>query len=576
MFSENLKKYLDVIGCTNAELSAASGLSLKTIARYKSGERTPQKNSEQIDKLSKGIYITAQSNNIDLNEDTIRETLNSSINTKTNFDYDSFLYKMNQLLDILEISNVSLAKNMKYDTSYISRIKAGSRKPADIFKFVEDIAMIFAKKAINENLVSDIIPVIGQNAEELDNQFKCSKIIKNWLVSGASFHSEDPFKKFLQSLDNFDLEEYIKVISFDKMTVCAITFQLPSSKKYFGIEQMREAELDFIKATMTSDSMEDIIMYSEMPMAEMAQDQEFSKKWMYGTAMMLKKGLHLNMIHNLNRPFNEMLLGLESWVPMYMTGQISPYYIKEVNGSSLLSQIKVSGAAALWGDAIAGHLNEGRYCLYKNKDDMQYYRKKAEQLLKTAYPLMEIYNAAKRSEFYIFLNSSYSTSGERKNIFGCLPGFTISDELARSMLKRNSTNEESIDTILRFLDHSRKLTETLLRENKVSLIIPKFTEEDFQKAPPTLFIPELFLDRDIEYTYEEYMKHLQLTQQFVETHSNCSLTINEYLSFRNINITIVKDKQVIVSKNKSPTIHFVIKHPRIIEAFEKFSAPIVD
>lgn len=46
-----------------------------------------------------------------------------------------------------------------------------------------------------------------------------------------------------------------------------------------------------------------------------------------------KKGLHLNMIHNVDRPFSEMMLGLESYIPMYMTGQISPYYIKGIQNS---------------------------------------------------------------------------------------------------------------------------------------------------------------------------------------------------------------------------------------------------
>ncbi len=49
-------------------------------------------------------------------------------------------------------------------------------------------------------------------------------------------------------------------------------------------------------------------------------------------AMMLKKGLHLNQIHNLDRSFEDMMLGLESWIPMYMTGQISPYYLKNALG----------------------------------------------------------------------------------------------------------------------------------------------------------------------------------------------------------------------------------------------------
>lgn len=70
-------------------------------------------------------------------------------------------------------------------------------------------------------------------------------------------------------------------------------------------------------------------MFSDMPMEDMAEDIDFGKKWMFAIAMCLKKGHHLNIIHNLDRPFNEMMLGLESWIPIYMTGQISPYYLKD-------------------------------------------------------------------------------------------------------------------------------------------------------------------------------------------------------------------------------------------------------
>ena len=578
MFSEHLNKYIQIIECTNTELSAVSGLSVKTIGRYRKGERVPKSCSEQIDKLTAGIVGIAKSKSINLDENNVRGNLNSAIVTeeKISVDYDTFLFNLNRLLDTLEISNASLAKSLKYDASYISRIRAGSRKPGDIFKFSENIAMISEKKVHSEKLTSELSNLLGIESKELDSRLKCSEKIKDWLVSGAKLPSTDHFKKFLESLDGFNLEDYIKIISFDKSSIPTVPFQIPPSKKYSGIEQMMECELDFIKATVTSDSMEDVIIYSEMPMEKLAQDSEFPKKWMYGTALMLKKGLHLNMIHNMNRPFNEMLLGLESWVPMYMTGQISPYYIKETNASGLLNHIKVSGAAALWGDAVAGHFEYGRYCLYSNKEDMQYYRTKAEQLLKTAYPLMEIYNASKTSELSVFMEHSYSLSGKRKKIFGSLPVFTISDELIEIILKRNLISNEIINKIKKFVYYSRGAIEKLLRENEIALIIPKFTREDFEINPPTLFIPELFIERDFKYSYDEYCEHLRQTKAFAELYENCSLKINEYPSFRNINITIIKNKQVIVSKNKSPAIHFVINHPRLIEAFDNFSAPIAD
>ena len=87
---------------------------------------------------------------------------------------------------------------------------------------------------------------------------------------------------FLSKIDDFDLNEYIKAIHFDEMKVPTVPFQIPSSRTCFGLKEMMEAELDFMKATVLSKSMEPVTMYSDMPLEEMAKDPEFPKKWMFG------------------------------------------------------------------------------------------------------------------------------------------------------------------------------------------------------------------------------------------------------------------------------------------------------
>ena len=133
-------------------------------------------------------------------------------------------------------------------------------------------------------------------------------------------------------------------IHFDKMRLPTLPFQLPTVKTYTGTAEMMESELDFIRATVLSRSMEDCILYSDMPIGEMADNPEFRKKWMAGMAMMLKKGLRLKIIHDVYRPFPEMMLGLEGNIPMYMTGQIEPYYLPAAQGRVFSHLLKVSGA----------------------------------------------------------------------------------------------------------------------------------------------------------------------------------------------------------------------------------------
>ena len=210
---------------------------------------------------------------------------------------------------------------------------------------------------------------------------------------------------------------------------------------------MMESELDFLKATVLSKSMAPVTMYSDMPLSEMAKDPEFPKKWMFGMAMMLKKGLHLNQIHNIDRPFDEMMLGLESWIPMYMTGQISPYYFKNAQNNIFLHFLKVSGAAALSGEAIAGYHADGKYYLTKSKREVEYYQKRADEMLSNAYPLMDIYRSERENDLNAFLSDDTRRSGKRRSILSTLPLYTMSEKLLNRILSRHGTDAEQAEKI---------------------------------------------------------------------------------------------------------------------------------
>ena len=59
-FKEVLNEYLKELNCSSKKLSNESGLSESVISRYRSGERTPVKNSEQLNKLTKALFNIAK------------------------------------------------------------------------------------------------------------------------------------------------------------------------------------------------------------------------------------------------------------------------------------------------------------------------------------------------------------------------------------------------------------------------------------------------------------------------------------------------------------------------------------
>lgn len=571
-FKEVLNEYLKELNCSSKKLSNESGLSESVISRYRSGERTPVKNSEQLNKLTKALFnIAKDSGKNKYTLDKIVSDFNSAL-ASDDFDYTTFSNNLNTLITSLNINTHEMSKYIVFDASHISRIRYGKAKPSNPVEFSNKICSYILNRYKNPDDINNLMMIIGCKKSDLSNE-KIYSTLFNWLTSEI-VPVKNQISDFLHHLDSFNLDDYIKVIKFDELKVPSIPFYKAKTKHYYGIEEMKQGELNFFKGTVLSKSKEDIFMCSDMPMEDMAKDIDFSKKWMFAIAICLKKGHHLNIIHNLDRPFNEMMLGLESWIPIYMTGQISPYYLSNLKNNIYNHLNYVSAAAALSGECINGFHNKGMYYLTTNKNEIEYYKEKSDLLLKKAKPLMEIYRESNIKEYHLFLKKDENIECDRTRYISSLPLFTISDELLIKILKRNKLTKEEINKIIKYKNNEFKYMNSILKKNKVFDYIYVIKEDEFISDTPSLSLNNLFIDKTINYTYKEYIEHLKLTNEYAKNNKNYNVLTEEDKTFKNITITILKNNHVIISKNSNPTIHFVIRHPKLVAAIESFN-PLV-
>lgn len=575
-FHEKLNQYIDILNCTAKELSEASGLSPATLSRYRSGERVPEINSDTFNQICKGIAVLLESNCPEKNitEDIVTESFLECPDIIAT-DKEHFRKKFNTLFSVLDINITKLCQYTNYEVSTLFKIRNGSRNPSNTAKLAADIARYVVREESSAEEKASLIKLIGCSSEEAFDTAKFFECIRDWLIAGQS-RPKDDVANFLEKLDTFDLNEYIKLIHFDELKVPSVPFQLPTSKAYFGLKDMMASELDFLKATVLSKSMEPVIMYSDMPMEEMAKDPEFPKKWMFGMAMMLKKGLHLNQIHHLDRAFEEMMLGIESWIPLYMTGQVSPYYLKEVQNNVFMHFLKVSGTAALSGEAISGYHSDGKYYLTKSKDEVAYYKKRAQELLSNALPLMKIYREENADELNAFLAEDLKYEGKRRSILSTPPLHTMDLPLLNKILENNNVSDMEKEKILQFVKKEKDLISEMLKTHVIEDEIPQFTREEFEQYPAVLPLSEIFLEKDIYYSYDEYIEHIHQSEVFQQSHENYTIKKTSTCAFRNLQIHIRESKWAMVSKSKAPAIHFVIHHPKLRNAIENFIPPVVE
>ena len=574
-FQECINDYLTQLDCTARELSAASGISAPVISRYRRGTQSPEPDGEQWRKLAAGIAALAQERGLaEITQGAVETAFRNALTAKEAFDKEHFCRNLNELLDAFSIGNTELARYLSYDASFLSRIRSGQRTPRDAAAFALSVGRFVARRCQSAGDRERLTALIGASLPADAGNEEYARAAAQYLCAGSSPESAGNMDRFLQKMDEFDLDEYIRVIHFDEMKAPTSPIQLPTARFYTGLPELMDAQLDFLKATVLSRSASPVTMYSDLPMTEMSKDSQFPKKWMFGMAMMLKKGLRLNMIHNVDRPFHEMMLGLESFIPMYMTGQIAPYYLSGMQTSAFRHMLWVSGAAALQGDCIAGHIGDGRMYLTNRKSDVAHYQKQAGQLLKRAAPLMEIFGPDRKEAFDRFLQADSSEIGPRRSLLSSLPIYTLSDDLAKRILCRCGISEQA--AIVDYVHAEHQRIQRILEHSTVSDVLPAISEEEFSRYPMGLSLAGMFYPGDIRLTYPEYLEYLNQCDAFAAAHPGYSCRRDKDAPFRNIQITILEGSRVIVTKDKSPSIHFVIRHPKMCAAIENMVLPVIE
>ena len=566
-FHEMLNEYLRELNVTALELAEASGLSPAVISRYRSAERTPAPDSAALTRLVKGLASLAEQKGVHaLSQDSALRSFRKALGygecgqtrLAENFDL---------LVNVLRLRSGEIARALSFDPSYLSRIRTGQRAPANPAAFARAVGNYTARRCRSATERIDLARLLGQEPEALADDAACSAAVARWLLNGEAGQPDSTFS-FLEKLDEFDLNDYIRAVRFDQLKVPTVPFQLPSFKVHYGLENIRQALLDFLRSTALSRSREPVFMCSDMPMEELARDMEFSKKWMLGLAAILKKGLHLDMVHDLNRPYAEMMLGLESWIPLYMTGQISPWYLRGRHNGVYGHLLFCSGAAAVEGECITGDFAHGRCLFSQAKSDLPYYRRRADSILQAAQPLMDVYRDASEGAYSSFLFADAHEGGEYRAVLTALPPHTLSDECLVRILQKNGVSPSRQENIRRAFERSRAFVASLMQNAAYEEEFPVLSPAAFEAEPPSLALSGLFCSKELRYDAADYQEHLRLTRAFAANHSRYTAREVGRSAFHNLQIFIRKGKWVGVSKCKAPAIHFVIRHPRLCAALE--------
>ena len=96
-FNQRLNEYIEELQCSAKDLAESSGLSATVVSRYRSGERVPAVDSEQLKKLAAGIEDIANSKGMhELDRESVFQELSDALKGN-DWNYELLLKHFNAI-----------------------------------------------------------------------------------------------------------------------------------------------------------------------------------------------------------------------------------------------------------------------------------------------------------------------------------------------------------------------------------------------------------------------------------------------------------------------------------------------
>lgn len=396
-FSQQLDQLMQLVHCSTSQLAEASGTPASTISRYHSGKRQPRPGSSQLEQIAAGIALLATQQGLahpTLPE--VRALLYGALEQSTRPEHELNSANINALIEHLGVNATEIARKLNYDASALSRIRSGKRRPSSPAALAASMAELAVRYCNTPESLQRLAELTGEQAAQEDAA-ALRESLEAWLLAPSPSTGRQ-VQEFLANLDSFDFDAFAKKVGYDALKVPQAPFSIPSSKTYCGRDGRKSAEIDFLKTLATGKSSQTFTLFCNMGMDELKQDEAFTKRFLIGMAATLKRGIRIQAIHTLDRPLSELVAGLQGWIPLYMTGQVSSFSF-EGSTQPFQHMLYSSEAVALQGSCIADDLSGAHFALSTRKPEVQAAARQAQALLKQSKPLVQAYTRDRSEEF---------------------------------------------------------------------------------------------------------------------------------------------------------------------------------
>ena len=391
MFTERLNKIMKIIGAKPTDIAGIIGCDRSAVDRICKGSRVPQNGGKSALRIVFAIYSFADEHG--KTEDVLNEIgcpVSSSAEqikgeimrwlydgeepkkvpkeaSAALHSHDKFGHRFSVVLELAEFSNVRFGKLLNIDPSYISRFRNGLRTPVSNSKLTEEMCRVLYSRFKEQNRLSNLARLMNISPDNLLDDTNWEKELYAWL-----FLSED------STVSSFVVGMVDQIGSFSADIIKSpLPFEMAADKTalsdnqplYHGMRGLQTAVIRFL-GTVIERKEKDLYLFSDQNIDWITADKSFQIKWMSLMIQCVTSGVKIHIIHNMERNLAEIGEAIQSWLPLYPSGQIESFYLdgqKNTNFSTTL--FLCPGYAGIYGNNVVGTENENGNYLYETEPE---------------------------------------------------------------------------------------------------------------------------------------------------------------------------------------------------------------
>ena len=578
MFTERLNKIMQIIGAKPTDIAGIIGCDRSAVDRICKGSRVPKNGGNSALRFVFAIYSFADEHGKTkevLNEigcpaafsaeqikgEILRWLYDGEEPKKVPKEapaalhsHDKFGHRFSAVLELAEFSNVRFGKLLNIDPSYISRFRNGLRTPVSNSKLTEEMCRVLYSRLKEQNRLSNLARLMNISPENLLDDTNWEKELYAWL-----FLSED------STVSSFVVGMVDQIGSFSADIIKSpLPFEMAADKTalsdnqplYHGMRGLQTAVIRFL-GTVIERKEKDLYLFSDQNIDWITADKSFQIKWMSLMIQCVTSGVKIHIIHNMERNLAEIGEAIQSWLPLYPSGQIESFYLdgqKNTNFSTTL--FLCPGYACIYGNNVVGAENESGNYLYETEPErINLHRQLFDTLLGKAHRLIRV---CKTADFYQFEKASSDITV----LSSCPTAFSMPENLFSECFDHSELKVEARDANDIYKQMKRFFDKSLLSGH-------------FHECAPLPSDEDLFNGK----IYPEFLSTPYSPQEFAE-HTKNIISLLDHTTYRFYPLPepsfldvqlIISEKSVAVSRLKAPFFTIFLEHPLLCRAFAEYA-----